>query len=175
LDLDPFPAGREFIVRRRILMKALITGSGSAKEAEQQLRTLIAKFTPKEQTLIRALRRALRKRFPTALELVYDYSSSLVIAYAPTERGSDALVAIAARADGVRLFFNNSGTPLPDPTKILRGSGKEARFIPLESVALLARPEVRSLIAAAVAQAKIPLPETGGGTLIIKSSRAKKR
>jgi hypothetical protein len=124
--------------------------------------------------LIRAVRRALRKRFPTAGELVYDYSASLVLGYSPTERGSEAIVAVAAGDGGVRLFFNN-GPRLPDPKKILRGSGKQTRFIWIESVTVLARPEVQALVAAALARAKIPLPKTGRGRLIIKSTAAKRR
>ena len=155
-------------------MKATITGSGNAREAEQQLRSFIAKFEPKHQTLIRAVRKALRKRFPTAQELVYDYPNSFVIGYSPIERGSDSIVSIAAGANGLRLYFNY-GPKLPDPKKILLGSGKQTRFIPLESVKVLTRPEVQALIAAVIALAKIPLPETGRGKLIIKSSAAKRR
>jgi hypothetical protein len=153
-------------------MKAIITGSDSAKEAEQQVRSFIAKFEPKHQTLIRAVRKALRKRFPTAQELVYDYDSFFVIGYCATERGSDSIVSIAAGASGLRLYFIN-GPKLPDPKKILLGSGKQTRFIRLESVKVLTRPEVQALIAAALARAKFPLRETGRGKLIIKSISAK--
>ena len=155
-------------------MKATITGSGNAKEAEQQLRSFIAKFESKHQTLIRTVRKALRKRFPTAQELVYDYLSFFVIGYSATDRGSDSIVSIAAGASGLRLYFIG-GPKLPDPKKILLGSGKQTRFIRLESVKVLTRPEVRALIAAAIARAKIPLPETGLGKLIIKSISAKQR
>ena len=155
-------------------MKAIITGSGNAREAEQQIRSFIAKFEPKHQALIRAARKALRKRFPTAEELVYDYDKFLVIGYSPIERGSDSIVSIAAGANGVRLYFNY-GPKLPDPKKILLGSGKQTRFIWLESVRVLTRPEVQALIAAVIARAKIPLRETGRGKLIIKSISAKRR
>ena len=40
--------------------------------AEGQLKGFIGKFEPKHQSLIRAVRKVLRKRFPTADELVYD-------------------------------------------------------------------------------------------------------
>lgn len=155
-------------------MKASITGSANAKEAEQQLRNLIAKREPKLQPLIRAVRRALRKRFPTAEELAYDYSNSLVISYSPTERGIESVVTIAAGADGVRLFFNG-GPKLPDPKKILLGSSKMTRFIWLESAKDLTRPVVKALLAAALAQSKYPLPKSGTGRLVIKSSSALKR
>jgi hypothetical protein len=40
--------------------------------AERQLRDFIEKFEPKDQRLIHAVRSAVRKRFPTATELVWD-------------------------------------------------------------------------------------------------------
>ena len=67
------------------------------------------------------------------------------------------------------------GASLPDPHKILHGSGNQNRFIHMESVETLDRPEVEALIAAAVAQAKAPLPASGVGKLIIQSISAKQR
>ena len=63
--------------------------------AETQLRGFIAKFDPKQQAVIRAARKALRKRFPTATELVYDNYNFFVIGSGPTERPSDAVISIA--------------------------------------------------------------------------------
>ncbi len=87
---------------------------------------------------------------------------------------SDSIVSIAARANGVGLCFIR-GASLPDPKKLLLGSGNQTRFIRLESAAVLARPEVEALIAAAIARAKTPLPATGRGQLIIRSVSAKQR
>ena len=155
-------------------MKAIVTDSGNAKEAERQLRSFIAKFEPKHQTLIRAVRKALRKRFPTADELVYDNYNFFVIGYSATERATDSIVSLAAGASGLGLCFIY-GAKLPDPKKILLGSGKQTRFIRLESVKVLARPEVEALMGAAIARAKTSLRKTGRGKLIIKSISAKQR
>jgi hypothetical protein len=140
---------------------------------EAQLRAYIDKLDPKIQKLVRSVRAAVRKRIPTANELVYDYSHALVIGYAPADRGIEAVVAIRASATGVSLYFNQ-GPELPDPERLLRGSGKQARFIELEAAGQLAHPDVEALIAAAVAQAKVPLPSKGKGSLIIKSDGAEK-
>jgi hypothetical protein len=67
------------------------------------------------------------------------------------------------------------GASLPDPKKLLLGAGKQNRFIRLPTSAPLSSPEVLALIRAAVAQAKTPLPPTGGGYLIVKSISAKQR
>src|SRR6476620_11951387 len=76
--------------------------SGSA---EKQLRGFIEKFEPKQQAAIRAVRKALRKRFPTANELVYDNYNFFVIGFGPNERPSDCFISIAAAANGVGLCF----------------------------------------------------------------------
>jgi hypothetical protein len=140
---------------------------------EAQLRSFIDRFDPKDQKLIRSVRAAVRKRFPTANELAYDYNNSIVIGYSPTDRGIDGIVAISARATGVALYFNQ-GPQLPDPKGLLRGSGKQVRFIQVEAASQLAHPDVEALIAATIDQARIPLPSKGKGSLIIKSDGAKK-
>ncbi len=148
--------------------------NGKSAAAETQLRAFIGKFGLKDQQLIRAVRVAMRKRLPTANELVYDNYNFFVIGYSPTERPSDAIISIAARANGVGLCFIH-GAKLPDPGKLLLGSGNQTRFIRLESAGVLARPEVQALMTAAVARAKAPLPTIGRGKLIIRSVSAKQR
>jgi hypothetical protein len=140
----------------------------------QQLASFIAKFDGKNAALIRSVRTALRGRFPTANEIVYDNYNFFVIGYSSTERPSDCIVSLAAAAHGVGLSFYYGAT-LPDPHKLLLGSGSQNRFIRLESAATLARPEVEDLITAAVAQGKTPLRSAGKGTLIIKSISAKQK
>ena len=141
---------------------------------ESQLRTLIEKFDAKDQRLIRSVRSAVRKRLPTANELVYDYGTSLVIGYSPTEAGVESVVSTAARADGVRLYLMH-GPRLPDPKKLLMGTGKQVRFIPVESASRLKHPDIEALIAAAIDLASVPLPSKGSGKVIIKTSAAKKK
>jgi hypothetical protein len=142
--------------------------------AAAQLNAFIAKFEPRHQALIRAARGVLRKRFPTACELVYDNYNFFVIGYSPTERPSDAIVSLTAAANGVGLCFIQGAT-LHDPKKLLQGSGKQTRFIRLPSAAVLVQPEVEALIAAAIAQAKVRPATTGRGRLIIRSVSAKQR
>src|SRR5262245_57837419 len=137
-------------------------------EAEAQLDSFIAKFTPKHQALIRAVRHSLRRRFPAAHELVYDNYNFFVIGYCPTERPSDCLISIAAASNGVGLCFTH-GARLADPKKILVGSGKQTRFLRLESAAVLDRAEVKAILRIAAAHAKASMPTTGRGKLIIRA------
>ena len=148
--------------------------ASTKRTPEAQLRAYIDKLDPKNQKLVRSVRAALHKRFPTANELAYDYDHALVIGYSPTDRGIDAVVAISARATGVSLYFNQ-GPQLPDPKRLLRGSGKQTRFIQVEAASQLAHPDVEALIAATIDHARVSLPSKGKGSLIIKSDGAKKR
>jgi hypothetical protein len=143
-------------------------------KAEKQLASFINKFDSKHRSLIRSVRKELRKRFPTANELAYDNYNFFVIGYGPTERPSDCIVSIAAAASGVGLCFIH-GASLPDPNRILLGEGNQTRFIRLESASRLNRPEVKALLAAAVDRSKTPLPPTGQGKLIIRSVSTKQR
>jgi hypothetical protein len=148
--------------------------SQSAATGERQLAGFINKFDSKNAGLIRSLRKALRRRLPSANELVYDNYNFFVIGYCSTERPSDCIVSIAAAANGVGLSFYH-GASLPDPHKLLSGSGSQNRFIRIESVATLARPSVEELIAAAIAQAERPLAASGRGKLVIRSISEKQR
>ena len=139
-----------------------------------QVASFIAKFDRTNASLIRSCRSAMRKRLPTALELVYDNYNFLAIGYSPTERASDCVVSLACGANGVSLSFYYGAT-LPDPDGVLLGSGNQNRFVRLESARTLAEPAVERLIAAALAQAKTPMPESGKTRTIVKSISAKQR
>ncbi len=141
---------------------------------EVLLAGFIDKFDLENQALIRAVRKALRKRFSTAHEMAYDNYNFFVLGYSPTERPSDAVVSMAAGANGVGVCFIRGAT-LPDPKKVLQGSGNQTRFIRIPSVEVLARPEVRALFDAAVAQSKARFPAGGRPTLVIRSISAKQR
>ena len=140
----------------------------------RQLNTFVKKFEPKHRALIRTLRQTLRSLFPTAYELVYDNYNFFVIGYSATDRTSDAIISLGAGGGGVNLFFLQGAT-LPDPKKILLGSGKQTRFIRIDSPKTLTRPEVRQMLKVASERAKTPLKRTARGRLIIKSVSAKQR
>ena len=141
---------------------------------EQQLKGFIAKFDPAVGKQIRQCRSAMRKRFPTANELVYDNYNFFVIGYCTTERPSDCVVSLAANSKGIGLSFYH-GAALPDPHQILQGSGIQNRFVRLDGAATLRTPEVQELLDAAEAQADPPFAAAGGGKLIIRSVSEKQR
>src|SRR3954466_6451985 len=139
----------------------------------KQLAAFIAKFDPAVAKLIRAVRSKLRARLPTAIEQVYDNYNFLAIGYCTSERTSDCIVSLAVSAKGVALSFYH-GASLADPDNILLGSGKQNRFVRLETVKTLNEPAVKPLIPPAIKQAKTPLP-SGRGYTIVKSVSAKQR
>ncbi len=146
----------------------------AAEDPETQLVGFIEKFEPSIAALIRSARTALRKRLPTAYELVYDNYNFFVIGYCSTEKPSDCICSLVANAKGIGLSFYY-GSTLPDPTGILEGSGNQNRFVRLAGAGDLARKEVEALIAAAIQQARSPLPTKGKGRLIIRSVSEKQR
>jgi len=150
------------------------TARSASPTAEQQLKSFIDKFDPKHQAVIRSVRKFLRKRFPTANEIVYDNDNFFVIGYSPTGRPSDTIVSLAGAANGIGLSFYH-GASIPDPHKLLQGSGSQNRFIRLPSVEVLEQPAVAALIDAAVEQARAPLPKSGKGKLIMQSIAEKQK
>jgi hypothetical protein len=145
-----------------------------APSAATQLAAFLSKFDPAVARVVRAARRILRAKLPTAIELVYDNYNFLAIGFASTERASDCIVSLAAGANGVALSFYY-GSTLPDPHRILQGSGNQNRFVRLPTAGALKEPAVDALIDAAVAQAKTPLPAGRRGYTVIKSISAKQR
>ena len=154
-------------------MKAKVSVPDQTSAAKQSAE-FIGKFDTNVAKLVRECRSALRKHLPTAIEVVYDNYNFLVFGFCTTERPSDCMVSLVANAKGVGLSFYYGAT-LPDPYKLLQGSGRQNRFIRLGGAATLADPHVAALVDAAIAQAKQPLPKTGKGYTIIKSISKKQR
>ena len=140
----------------------------------KQVAGFIAKFDPAIAKLVRSARTLLRKRYPTAIELVYDNYNALAIGYSSSERTSDVLFSLAVYARGVNLYFMY-GRSLPDPQGLLQGSGSQGAFVRLADLRVFDQPGVKALMRAAVTQADPPLPSHGRGRTIVKSISAKQR
>ena len=164
--------------RRSVRVEVEVAGStqsaAARRSAEAQVRALIDKFAPAHLRLIGAMRRSLRKRLPTAHEIVYEYRDWFVISFSPNEHGYEGVLGIRADADGVKLFFNHA-KELPDPAKLLQGSGGQVRLIDVVGASMLARPEVARLIDEAIARNPVPFARTGRGSVVIRSTSAKQR
>jgi hypothetical protein len=123
-----------------------------AKSPREQLEGFIDKFTPEIAARARDVLEKMRVRLPGATELVYDNAYALVIGFCPGERASDVIFSVVVNPRYISLCFFEGDT-LPDPNKLLQGSGNVARHIRLETPEKLDDPAVKALMKAALAAA----------------------
>ncbi len=151
-----------------------LPAKASGKSPDDELARFIAKYSPEIVALATAALRKMRARLPGAVELVYDNYNALVIGFGPTERASEAIFSIVLYPRWVNMFFLH-GADLSDPQKLLRGGGKVARHIVLETAEALDAPAVQALIAHAVKRAPTPLDPSSPRRIVIRSISAKQR
>lgn len=144
------------------------------KSPEKQLAGFIAKYSPEIAAVAKVALAKMRARLPGAVELVYDNYNALAIGFGPTERTSEAIFSIALFPRWVSLFFMR-GAELPDPQKLLKGSGKIARHIVLESASDLDKSAVKALMKSALERSAKPLDSAAPNRIVIKSISAKQR
>jgi hypothetical protein len=147
----------------------------SSPSPARQLASFIAKYSPSMAKEGRAALARMRKLVPGASELVYDNWNGLVVGFGPSARASEAVVSILMASDHVSLCFIQNGPSLPDPRKLLKGSGNVVRHMRLASARDLEAPAVRALIKTAVARSDVPFAKGKRRELIIKSISPKQR
>lgn len=140
-----------------------------------QLESFIKKYPPAMAADGRAALKKLRTFVPGAVELVYDNYQWLVVGFGPSERPSHAVFSLVFAPRWLSVCFLQSGPSLPDPEKLLRGSGKQVRNIRLESPKDLDKPAVRALITTALARAVEPIDPTVRRRVVIRAISAKQR
>ncbi len=140
----------------------------NANSPAAQLNAFIARYSPDIAAQTRTMLKTLRARLPGAVEMVYDNYYALVIGFCPVEQASEVIVSLAVYPDHINLCFF-AGDRLPDPQKLLKGSGKIARHIRLDGSESLDTSAVKALIKAAVANASRPLDRTQPGRVVIAS------
>jgi hypothetical protein len=137
-----------------------------------QFAAFLSRFPPEIVALVKRCLPKLRRAFPGAYQLVYDYSKSLVVAFGMSERGYEAIVAMAIFPDGVRLYFDKS---LPDPKGLLEGSGGKVRSVTVKAASDLDRGDIHALIKAAIKHSGVKFPKTRSNPVVIKSESKKKQ
>lgn len=138
-----------------------------------RLSALLSRFPPEIVSLVKRCLPRLRRTFPGSYQLVYDYSHSLVVAFGTSDRGYEAIVALAVYPRLVRLYFGD-GKSLPDPKGLLEGSGARVRSVVLKAASDLDQRDIRTLIKAAIEHAGATFPRTGPSRLVIKSGSKKR-
>ena len=99
--------------------------------------------------LVLELRRLVLTAAPTANELVYDAYNAVAIAYTFTSSFRTGFCHIAAYAQHVNLGFNQ-GAQLPDPDRVLQGTGKSIRHLKVKTAADLESPHLRHFLSLAL-------------------------
>ncbi len=135
---------------------------------------MLATLAPDHVRLVASVRKALRTRLPSAHEVAYAYSDAVVISLSPTGRGFEGVFAIRASADGVKLYLNR-GKGVPDPEKLLKGSGAQARWFAVPAASALKRPAVAALLDEAIARNTVPFAQGGDGSVSIRPTGASKK
>lgn len=134
----------------------------------------IAKYSPGIAADLRAAREHVSAFFPRGYELVYDNYNALVFGFSPTERASDAIASVAGYPNWVTLFFLK-GRGLPDPERLLQGTGTKVRSVRLQPLSVLFRPAVQTLLAAAVAEYSSEFEGAPRLSTVVKSVSARQR
>ena len=143
-------------------------------DAQRQLDSFLAKFSPEVEALARELLAKMRRRLPGATIMVYDNYNALAIGFGPSDKVSRAVLSLAVYPRWVNLFFLHAAG-LRDPEGLLKGEGSKVRHIRLTSSEAIDEPAIEALIAQAVARADPPFDPDAPGRLLIKSVLANQR
>jgi len=143
--------------------------------ARRALNGFIEKYLPEIAKDGRDALKRLRRLMPGAVELVYDNYNWLVVGFGPSERASDAVCSLVFAPRWLTLCFLQDGPDLPDPHKLLRGSGHVVRNVRLMTAKELDDPAVRTLLRIAMARADVPIDPKQRRRLVIRSVSTKQR
>ena len=146
-----------------------------AESTAARFKQFLAKYSPGIAAEARRALTLLRRQVPGAVELVYDNYNALVIGFGPNERASDAVLSLAIFPRWVTLCFIQNGPQIPDPERLLKGSGTVVRHTRLTAADDLERPAIRKLIAEALGLADVPIDRRAKRRMIVKSVSAKQR
>jgi hypothetical protein len=123
-----------------------MTSRTSAQKSEAD--ALLAAYPEAVRELADAARIALAKALPGAAEGVDRSAKLLSYSYGPGYKG--LVCTLLLSKTGVKLGVFR-GSELPDPSGLLQGAGKVHRHVQLRSPTDLERPELKRLLAAALA------------------------
>jgi hypothetical protein len=112
-----------------------------------ELEQFLAPYTPEVRELTWKLRTVIREVMPEAIEQL-DPSAHL-IGYGVDRTYKGLICGITLHKAHINLMFAR-GTELPDPDRLLIGTGKRARHIAIQQAADLEKPAVRALLVAAL-------------------------
>jgi hypothetical protein len=122
---------------------------GDRDEAlEADVDRLLGEHSAELRAIERALRATIRSAFPAAVEQV-DFGNNL-IAFGRSMKMRGLLFAIIAHKSHVNLQLAD-GADLPDPDRLVEGTGKRIRHVKIRTVEAAAAPAVVALVRAQLA------------------------
>jgi len=122
-------------------------------------------YSAATRDLALAVRAFVLRQAPGAVELIYDAYNAVAAGYTFTGRASDARIHVAVYPGWVNLGFHR-GADLPDPARLLQGSGRSVRHIRISDPAGLRNPAILALLRAALAAAPRPATPVPAGTFV---------
>jgi hypothetical protein len=117
----------------------------------QALSRLLRRYDQPVRDLTVRLRRVVLREMAPCHEYIYDAGSALALWYSFTSRVMDGACFIGVYTKHVNLGFNR-GAMLPDPHRLLKGTGKWMRHITMKTPADIARPVIRDYLQSAIAE-----------------------
>ena len=122
--------------------------AAKAAPATRTLKEMLAPYPRDVQSLARATRALMMDVLPKVKEAVDSSGPYITYGYAPGYKGVVSYITVSQT--GVKLGVAR-GTSLPDPKKLLKGSGKANRHVMIKTPDDLEMPGLRQLIRAALA------------------------
>ena len=140
-----------------------------------QLAAFIRKYSPRIAAEGRAALTTMRAALPGSTQFVYDNFQWLVVGFGPTDRPSDAVFSIIFTPKWITLCFLQDASTLPDPERLLRGSGNVVRSVRLSSAKDLKTPTLRALIRSAIARDWGPVRRAARSRIVIRAIATRQR
>jgi hypothetical protein len=139
--------------------------------------SLLRRHDPAVRSLALELRAIVVDELAPVHEYIFPMRARLALLYSTTPRViADGICQIGVFTRHVTLMFV-AGVDLPDPSGVLRGSGRTMRHMPIKTASDLARPEVRALLRAARQNAGAAAARSGSAAVVtrVKPSSQPKR
>ena len=157
-------------------MKAERARAGKTEPPESPTRALaefLQPYDPAVKALALGLRKLVISEVAPCRETLFRTSYTVAFLYSASTRVSEGFCHISVHRQHVNLAFMR-GSQLPDPNRLLEGDGAWMRHIHVRVPADLERPELRTLVRAACAEAD-HVPSGGTVTSVVKRGKAFKR
>jgi len=125
-----------------------------ARPPDRRLLDFLAPYDPHLAALMLAVREVVLEEAPRAIESI-SKGYALAIGFSFTGKPlKDGFCHIVTYSTYVNLGFNR-GAQLPDPNRVLEGSGKTTRHITIRNQDDLQRPFIRRYLRAAIEQVRL--------------------